>query len=470
MAYHRLLIGPTPAELVTALREATREANKPQTILDFADDWDDFVASLGGRRDGRRQWSDARRGDTAGVGVTWWTDHVGRRHVRVTGAGPQDPQRHHPTRNDPRPPLWHLYPDRVFYRERAGLGEWWGACGCGIAGRPEAIGWMGQTCGPCHDRAEEGGAVVGGAAGPLLHQIDRPPAFSPDGAMLAVILEYEPGAHQVRVHDLDDGTHVDLPRSPPLFSAPAFSFDGLIAFATEYHTLHVHDLTTGETLPLEDVAETRLHCLGFSPDGKYFAAGGPDGLLVWARQGDPSGWRVIGEVPGEVRALAFSQDRRRLAVGLEERLVLTDPAGRSRGKEIPGAVPAGQHIQGLAISPNGKELCVVTAPTVYSAGDQRPTVCRRRIDAADARAPVREVPRGISLLHLSPCGGYLSAVHRDEHAACVLDTTTGRELGSVGWDVAELVRSAVFSPDGRTLALVDATGTLKLVPWAALLG
>lgn len=483
MAYHRLLIGPAPAELVTALLEATREANRARPILDLDfDDWEDFVANLAGRRDGRRQWSDTRQGDTAGVGVTWWTDHVGRRHVRVTGAGSHDgPRRHVSTRTDARPPLWHLYPDRVFYRERGGLGEWWGVCGCGVAGRPESIAWMGTSCGPCHDRTEEGQVADAGPAVSLTHQgAPLAPAFSPVGAMLAVILTPEPGAHRVRVHDLAEGTHVDLARSPPLVSAPVFSPDGLLAYAAEYNTLRVHDLLTGERKRLEDAPGFPATSLAFSPDGKYFAAGGPEGLNVWDRGDDVEDWRVVEDMQGAVSALAFAPGGGRLAVGLERTLLLVDPAGGAQVREIADAVPADHVVCDLTFGTGG-ELCCLTVPALLLAGNVRwffdepwpggSLACVQRFrlgPGGDARLSRVEL-RGLYVRHLSPCGGHVAGVVVDDNTVCVIDAASGEERGRVGWDVAEHVVSAVFAPDSRTLALVDATGTLKLVPWAALL-
>src|SRR5262245_15398143 len=243
MAYHRLLIGPAPAELATALLEATREANRQLPILDLDfDDWEDFVAEMAPRRDGRRQWSDTLQGDTACVGVTWWTDHVGRRHVRVTGASSRDgPQRLTSTRTDSRPPLWHLYPAHVFYRERKGMGEWWGVCGCGVAGRPETVGWMGTMCGPCHDRQQEGQPVESGEGDAVfIHQGFVPPAFSPDGTRLAVVLAPAVDQAFLQIHDLEAGTHQDLPPLRDLLGPPAFSPDGrLVGYEEDMTTIWV---------------------------------------------------------------------------------------------------------------------------------------------------------------------------------------------------------------------------------------
>src|SRR5438132_12538305 len=117
-AFDRLLIDPPESELVRALQQAARAANRwlgeRRRLERSAATWGRSVRLHAGRREGRQLWTAGRGGvPAAQVGMTWWTDHLGRRHVRVTGwrlnrvtrlssrAGPF---------NDS--PLWHLYPDR----------------------------------------------------------------------------------------------------------------------------------------------------------------------------------------------------------------------------------------------------------------------------------------------------------------------------------------------------------------------
>src|SRR5262249_22301432 len=84
------------------------------------------------------------------------------------------------------PPLWHLYPDDVFLRRH---GDGWSAvaaCRCGALGGPGGLAWMGDRCGPCHDRALEGRdeprpvSVLRGDAGGVYRV-----AVAPDGAVVA---------------------------------------------------------------------------------------------------------------------------------------------------------------------------------------------------------------------------------------------------------------------------------------------
>ena len=98
------------------------------------------------------------RGHLDFVSLAWWTDAVGRRHVRVEGESGREHRGASPplpNNEDPRPPLAHVYPDRLFRRQRAGVDVWLAACACGATGLPEALAWMGPCCGPCHDRRQE---------------------------------------------------------------------------------------------------------------------------------------------------------------------------------------------------------------------------------------------------------------------------------------------------------------------------
>src|SRR5207248_6080223 len=84
---------------------------------------------------------------------------AGRKHTRVVGRRGEfnNSQRANvlcPT--EERPFQWLTYPENLYFREADGRRELWGVCRCGAAGPPESLGWMGNVCGPCHDRLEAG--------------------------------------------------------------------------------------------------------------------------------------------------------------------------------------------------------------------------------------------------------------------------------------------------------------------------
>ncbi len=83
--------------------------------------------------------------------AVWWTDAIRRKHWRITAE-------YGPTHRDPASTLGHPLaafapPLSCGQREHGGLVV---QCRCGNVGSPAALGWMGETCGPCSDREQEG--------------------------------------------------------------------------------------------------------------------------------------------------------------------------------------------------------------------------------------------------------------------------------------------------------------------------
>src|SRR5262249_4644661 len=144
--FDRLLVRPSHALLLDVLEEATRAASPPETLLDLGrEHWHAVLAAIkplpGGGRVGDRN---RRASGYAGlVGLAWWTDPLGARHFRAWAGHSSDRgyERVLCPENDPRPPLWHVYPDRVFGRTRGGRREWLAACPCGVTGTPVSLGW-----------------------------------------------------------------------------------------------------------------------------------------------------------------------------------------------------------------------------------------------------------------------------------------------------------------------------------------
>src|SRR5262245_23186420 len=95
--------------------------------------------------DRRRSWCEALRARPEGrlqggppgrmAALSWWTDPAGRRHVLVVSGELDDVE-------DLRPPLAHVYPERLFARRAGGVTAWLAACSCGAVGEPAALGWM----------------------------------------------------------------------------------------------------------------------------------------------------------------------------------------------------------------------------------------------------------------------------------------------------------------------------------------
>jgi hypothetical protein len=192
------LIDPDAEQIVAALTQAAEDANKrcrARLLEDAPDKWRKFARDCAAKPEGWAMF----RGGKGGVPATqvlaaWWTDSIGRRHVVIRGRRVEhDDAKRLLLKDelDQRPPLWHAYPEYVCRRAVGTESALVCACGCGAVGTPEALGWMGETCGPCFDRAQDDGPDA------LRHNLpgvvygDRSPltavACSPDGTRVAAV-------------------------------------------------------------------------------------------------------------------------------------------------------------------------------------------------------------------------------------------------------------------------------------------
>src|SRR5262249_4406110 len=99
------------------------------------------------------------------IGAAWWTDPIGRRHWYIEEALPDEHSRfYRDVRGDggealcagPHPLEWLMPPAAGGWRERGGKRELVVVCGCGVAGTPAELAWMGDCCGPCFDQKQDG--------------------------------------------------------------------------------------------------------------------------------------------------------------------------------------------------------------------------------------------------------------------------------------------------------------------------
>jgi WD40 repeat protein len=232
----------------------------------------------------------------------------------------------------------------------------------------------------------------------------------------------------------------------------------------------------GNELRLWDVAQGRVKVvlpnqpstiwtLAFSPDGRSLASGGGDGLLrlrdaltgqeraAFQAQGstnteirymrDPKtgqGLDVRGHGPtGAVWSLAYSSDGRTLASGGADGAVRTwDVAG---GSQLAVLGRHGQEVSIIAYSSNGKVLASGSGPTarLWDAGSGRELVAFR---GEESWSPV---------IAFSP--NLQAAILRSRSGVRVLDLVTGQGRDITLVRGQEVLGTAVFSPDGKTLAV-----------------
>jgi hypothetical protein len=470
----QLLIDPTEAELARALGAAARAANRGlrhRRLVRTAANWRRSVSPALRQPAGRQLWTGGRGGlPAAHVRAAWWSDHLGRRHVRVRGLrldwGNQDLVR--PTAFDAWP-LWHVYPERLVLCERGGRKELLAVCGCGEVGPPEALAWMGECCGPCHDRREEGGrAPVGrptllrGAAG-AEYRI----AFTPDGRELAGL----GGDGKVWLWDTATGAGRPLRDSPSGHAAGfALAPDGAtLALAWESGRVILCDR---QGKRLRGLAAGRLspYWMAFSPDGRYLALGGPtNSLLDLVAPDSPA----VAWLPGRaVGRLAFAPDGRHLyALDLNGALFRVAVPGGAEVMLDAGVVPGGSWqsaydpaVVAVACSPDGRWLAA-------SAGNEQ-GLRFRVYELATGRA--RELqPQPVShawALAFAPDSRTLAWAGW-EGGARLWDVPSGALRGVLTWGPQlQGICAVAFSPDGGTLAAANPEGTIRLWPWRQLLG
>jgi WD40 repeat protein/tRNA A-37 threonylcarbamoyl transferase component Bud32 len=200
------------------------------------------------------------------------------------------------------------------------------------------------------------------------------------------------------------------------------------------------------------VSPVELTMARFSPDGRWIAAGGSDGLLrIWSSdgRGEP---RVLRGPSGSVQSVAFSPDGRRIATALADstiRIWNLDSGG-------PPLVLTG-HTESATraeFSPDGTRI---------ASASQDGTV---RVWSADGHGDplvLRGHTSFVNAVSFSPDGRRIASCSLDETVRVWSADGRGDPLvlrGHTGW-----VNMAEFSPDGRRLVSASDDKTLRV--WSA---
>lgn len=490
-----LLLSPTEGQLLSALEQAARRGGMDSGRAP----WAPVLLEVANKTEGRFQWEDNLPNESGNryASVAWWTDHQGRKHVRVAGGNSAAPVRHlHFSRldQDLRPPLWHAHGDRLFRVTRPGQEPCWVAsCACGVTGHPSSVAWMGPCCGPCHDRAEEeqthpsdkssalftlGCRVMVRQSGQKLYGVFDV-AFAPDGQSLAV----SSSDRHVSLLSLDAQPERKLYSSGAVgpaeeFSPLTFSSDGRFLAAGDPLSgcARVWDLDSGKTTEL-DFGETspdeQIVGLAFSPNADLLAVCNREGILrVWRWEG---GWkRVHAPRNRAATTLAFTPDGQVLAVGLKRGTVtFKDSSTWRRWRTLQGQDSLRDDILFLHCAGEDR-LVVLTGTRSPSGGDHRHTLRRWTLAHDHHEETNLHVPFAISAIAACPDGHTLAwLVHDVRHSpgeVTFWDVERWQEVGRLEWDPEDVLRALTFSTDGQTLATGSAAGVVKLWPWRLLLG
>jgi hypothetical protein len=200
----------------------------------------------------------------------------------------------------------------------------------------------------------------------------------------------------------------------------------------------------GGAKPIHSVIDQReSYALTFSPDGKYLAASGLDGMIHLREVA--SGKEVAafqrGQKPGQTNswAVVFSADAKRLAAPcLDQSVRVWDVA---TGQEL-------HRLQGH----NSTVWCVAASPVgnVLASGGEGGTIRLWDLDKGKLVRQLGGMQGGIWPMAFAPDGKTLAAGYTNGIIR-LWDVATGKELRQIAAHQGG-IWPLVFSPDGRTLA------------------
>jgi WD40 repeat protein len=414
------LLNPTATEVDDGLLRAIAllTLQDPDVRIALSSGNDGFAASFDRDATGQYSWHDSSKYTSSGsqvpfVCVVWATDHGGRRTVRISAGYRRMPTGPIPVESVDE---LELPPVAVVFSEHAYLGYFPGwrerrallACPCGVMGELDEIAWMGDRCGPCHDRTEAGEQrpALLGRDYLEIHLAERPAGTVSDernegrgaGRPLAVAPDGDVVVAPER--DLDDAPDSEValwnPETRLLhFRCPVRGHAGRVRFCADGRSLAIlsssgpdvylgrYHLASGQRGPEIGPAslsgtETRIHPAWFPTYGPIGFAVTPDGaVFVSLRDGLYRGsfsrpGPLVGFLPsGGDAQVACSPDGTRLGIlARDGSLTVVDPATGS--VHVASRVSSGYIAVSLAFTPDGHYLLVADPPssvTIFRVAD-----------------------------------------------------------------------------------------------------
>jgi hypothetical protein len=469
--FDRTLIDPTPEERDATFAEAASWANaaSPGQIVSWPPaSFPRFLAELAQTPEGVRSWPHGRKYNywdyAAQVAAAWWTDRLGRRHLRVLGGDGCSLHAALRLRRQIRGAVTHttleqVYPEHTAHLARGGPPRLLALCDCGAAGAPEALGWMGERCGPCHDRHAAGEAMPPRLRFSLPGNAAVEATFLPDGQALAVA-QTDGG---VSLRDLRTGAIEKLPWAVKQGEALACAGRRLVAVDNN-RTLAIWDVRRRREVGRWSLSERAWEC-ALSPAGDRLASTGTELGTVEVRSVKDGTLRrtITGALPEEpdtrvscsVSGMAFSPDGRLLATASDGGPVrLWDV----RSGRLVRKFADDLHPSCLAFSPDG---ALLAGASLLRGGVRVWEVAH---EAAPPKAPTAGAD-AYNCIAFAPTGRALLAGGED--VLSVWDLAGGSARLDLSWVRASLLCLA-WSPDGRWLAAGDNVGGVRIWAWEAI--
>jgi hypothetical protein len=502
----QVLVAPARAQLEVALAAAAVNRRARERPLGWPpDDLGLFEKELAAAPEGYRQWvggdGPTERSPYGRAGlvrsalaVAWWSDHVGRKHVRLLGRRatlgvpelvrlmwPEAPRRGAPVA--PVPALALVYRHFTFLRVQGGRRRVVALCRCGVSGEPGAVGWMGDCCGPCHDRRQSGEGEAPAVAGAF--------AFRPKGRVGALV--FAPDGHTLLVGAGEQILFWDVAGGRERFALPcgfpvwkiAVAADGSALAASGHYPVAVWRGLPDAPRSPDFTPAGPTSPLALAPDGSVLAMGGGSALGMqvfrWparsTRGGGPPGdpepqgyWQGY-----HVSEMAFGPDGRTLAAGVYGGARREEVAWSVRlwdavaGRALPRELPVGRQITRVAFSADGRVLAVGTGASTQRVEEWPDAVEVWDVASGARKAVLRPHAGAVTGVAFLPGDRRLLSADHLARAVRLWDVAAGREEAAFEWHQA-LLSYFALSADGRWLATGDNAGHVRLWPVEALCG
>lgn len=219
--------------------------------------------------------------------------------------------------------------------------------------------------------------------------------------------------------------------------------------------VRILDLTTGrQVLELEDGHPATVDCLEFAHDGSLIATGSwrSDEVIVW-RVGDGSRHQSF-KADGNIRAITFSPDGKRIAAGCEDQLLFVWDV--ESGDVVKKVNAHSQPVYDVSFSPDGQTIATCCGDWT-EAKPGRVKLWKAESMTEIARLDGHETAVRSAVFH--PDGSRLASVSEDG-AIRIWDVETQSELAVLRNSTG--ARPLDWSPDGKLLAVGLHDGTTNV--------